>query len=190
MATPSTMLALGTQLPPFRLPDTSGRIVSKQDFQDAKGVLVVFVSVHCPFVKLVQQELGRFAREYQPRGLAVVAVGSNDTNTHAGDGLEGMKSQAVECGWQFPYLHDESQEVAQAFQAACTPDFFLFDRERRLAYRGQFDDSRPGNNVTPTGADLRAAADHVLAGTPVPGTQRPSVGCSIKWKPGNQPAYS
>src|SRR5687768_652879 len=112
MATPSTMLALGTQLPLFRLPDTSGRIVSNQDLQDAKGVLVVFVSVHCPFVKLVQQELGRFAREYQARGLAVVAVGSNDTNTHPGDGLEGMKSQAVECGWEFPYLHDESQEVA------------------------------------------------------------------------------
>jgi thiol-disulfide isomerase/thioredoxin len=189
MAVTSTMLELGTALPPFRLPDFDGAVVSDQDLKDARGVLVVFVSVHCPFVKLIQREIGQFAAEYAPRGLAVVAIGANDMTTHPGDGPDGMRVQAAENGWSFPYLFDETQQVAKAFQAACTPDFFLFDGDRRLAYRGQFDASRPGNNVTPTGSDLRAAADKVLSGQPVPTEQKPSIGCNIKWRAGNEPAY-
>ena len=188
-ATPSTMLDLGTKLPSFHLPNFDGVQVSDQDFSTARGLLVVFVSVDCPFVKLIQRELGRFAADYLPRGLAVVAICANDLATNPGDGPAGMKEQATGCGWGFPYLFDESQTVAQAFNAACTPDVFLFDRGGRLAYRGQFDDSRPGNSVTPTGVHLRAAADQVLAGTAVSAVQKPSIGCNIKWRAGNEPAY-
>ncbi|MBM3776903.1 MAG: thioredoxin family protein [Acidimicrobiia bacterium] len=187
--TPSTMLDIGTALPPFRLPDTSGREVSDRDFADAKGLLVAFVSVHCPFVKLIQDELGRFGAEYQPKGLAIVAIGSNDLATYPMDGPEGMRRQASACGWTFPCLLDETQEVAKAFRAACTPDFFLFDGDGTLAYRGQFDSSRPGSGIAPTGADLRAAADAVLAGTAVSATQKPSIGCNIKWRAGNEPPW-
>ena len=187
--TPSTMLELGTKLPSFLLPDYDERVMSDQDVKDAVGVLVVFASVHCPFVKLVQKELGRFGDEYVPRGLAIVAIGANDTATHPVDGPAGMKVQAAENGWNFPYLYDESQQVAQAFRAACTPDYFLFDRNGELVYRGQFDSSRPGNNIAPTGADLRAAADSVLAGRPVATVQKPSIGCNIKWRAGHEPAY-
>lgn len=187
--TPSTMLELGTKLPSFRLPDYDGRVMSDQDVKDAAGVLVVFASVHCPFVKLVQKELGRFGDEYVTRGLAIVAIGANDTATHPADGPAGMKVQAAENGWHFPYLYDESQQVAQAFRAACTPDYFLFDRNGELVYRGQFDNSRPGNNIAPTGDDLRAAADSVLAGRAVAPVQKPSIGCNIKWKAGHEPAY-
>lgn len=188
-ATPSTMLELGTTLPAFQLPDYNGTSVSSADLSGAKGLLVLFVSVHCPFVKLIQAEVGRFAAEYLPKGLTIVAIGANDLATHPQDGPEGMRGQASANGWTFPYLVDASQEVAKAFRAACTPDLFLFDANGRLAYRGQFDGARPGNGVAVTGADLRAAADRVLAEQPVPAEQRPSIGCNIKWRAGNEPDY-
>jgi peroxiredoxin len=188
-ATPSTMLDLGTRLPPFQLSDYDGKTISDRDFANAPGLLVMFISTHCPFVKLIEQELAAFGREYQPKGVAIVAIGSNDTGSHPQDGSDGMKKQAAAAGFTFPYVFDETQKVAQAFKAACTPDLFLFDGSGTLVYRGQFDDSRPGNNITPTGRDLRAAADAVLAGRPVPAAQKPSIGCNIKWKPGNEPGY-
>lgn len=188
-ATPSTMLELGTALPAFQLPDYSGKIVSSADVSGAKGLLVLFVSVHCPFVKLIQAEVGRFAAEYLPKGLQIVAIGANDLASHPQDGPDGMKGQASANGWTFPYLVDASQEVAKAFKAACTPDLYLFDAKGTLAYRGQFDGARPGNGVAVTGADLRAAADRVLAGETVPAEQRPSIGCNIKWRAGNEPDY-
>lgn len=187
--TPSTMLELGTPLPAFRLTDSVGTVVSSADLSSGQGLLVMFVSVHCPFVKLIQAEVGRFAAEYLSRGLRIVAIGANDLARYPQDGPEGMKKQAVEHGWSFPYLIDESQAVAKAFKAACTPDLFLFDGQGRLVYRGQFDGARPGNGVAVTGADLRAAADQVLAGQPVPAEQRPSIGCNIKWRAGNEPDY-
>lgn len=187
--TPSTMAPLGTQAAPFALPDPSGRIHSLEDFRDAPALLVVFLSNHCPFVKHIQRGLADFAREYVGRGLAVVAINSNDVERYPDDRPERMAEDAREHGYVFPYLFDESQEVAKAYAAACTPDFFLYDRDRRLVYRGQFDGSRPGNDVPVTGADLRAAADAVLAGREVPEPQVPSVGCNIKWKPGNEPEW-
>jgi thiol-disulfide isomerase/thioredoxin len=187
--TPSTMLDLGTPLPSFSLPDFNGRVVSDADFKDGKALVVAFICKHCPFVKHIRQEFARFAKEYEAKGLKVVAIASNDTTAFPEDGPEGMKQEAAEAGYVFPYLFDEKQQIARAFRAACTPDLFLFDGNRRLAYRGQFDGSRPKNDVTVTGADLRAAADAVLAGNPAPDTQKPSVGCNIKWSPGNAPAY-
>jgi peroxiredoxin len=186
-AVPSTMLALGTPAPDFRLADYDGKWVSRDDFRDARALLVVFLCNHCPFVRHVRREFARFASEYRPRGLGIVAIASNDIETYPQDGPEGMAAEAREAGYTFPYLFDETQGVAKAYLAACTPDFFLFDRDRRLAYRGQFDGSRPGNRVPVTGADLRSACDAVLSGRPVPGDQTPSVGCSIKWKAGNEP---
>ena len=187
--TPSTMLDLGTALPSFSLPDFNGRTVSDADFKGGKGLLVAFICKHCPFVKHIRAEFARFAKEYEAKGLEVVAIASNDTQEFPEDGPEGMKQEAAEAGYTFPYLFDEKQKVAQAFRAACTPDLFLFDGSRRLAYRGQFDGSRPKNGVPVTGADLRAAADAVLAGKPAPAAQRPSMGCNIKWSPGNAPEY-
>lgn len=187
--TPSTMLELGTPLPPFQLKDVNGATVSSADLAGAKGVLVMFVSVHCPFVKLIQAEVGRFGADYGPKGITVVAVGANDLATHPQDGPAGMKEQAEANGWGFPYLLDETQAVAKAFKAACTPDIFLFDGTGKLAYRGQFDNARPGNGVAVTGTDLRAAADQVVAGKPVSAEQRPSIGCNIKWRAGNEPEY-
>jgi len=187
--TPSTMLELGTTTPAFQLPDLDGHLISDRDFQNAAALLVAFICPHCPYVKHVRQELARFAQEYQARGLAVVAINSNDTRQVPEDGPAGMKSEAVSAGYTFPYLFDESQQVAKAFRAACTPDFFLFDRRHRLAYRGQFDGSRPSTATPVTGADLRAAADLVLAGLAVPAEQKPSIGCNVKWKPGNEPQY-
>jgi peroxiredoxin len=187
--TPSTMLDLGTPLPSFTLPDFDGRMVSDADFKGSKALLVAFICKHCPFVRHIRQEFSRFASEYEAKGLKVVAIASNDTKEFPEDGPEGMKQEASEAGYIFPYLFDEKQQVAQAFRAACTPDFFLFDRDRRLAYRGQFDDSRPKNNVAASGTDLRAAADAVLAGKPAPATQKPSIGCNIKWSPNNAPEY-
>jgi peroxiredoxin len=187
--TPSTMLDLGTPLPSFTLPDFDGRVVSDADFKSSRALLVAFICKHCPFVRHIRQEFSRFASEYQAKGLEVVAIASNDTKEFPEDGPEGMKQEAAEAGYAFPYLFDEKQQVAQAFRAACTPDFFLFDRDRRLAYRGQFDGSRPKNDVPVSGADLRAAADAVLAGKPAPALQKPSIGCNIKWSPNNAPEY-
>lgn len=184
---PSIMPELGTPAPDFALPDTEKKVVKKSDFADAKGLLVVFMCNHCPYVKHVRQGLADFGAEYQSKGLAMVGINANDASTHPQDSFDNMVKEKQQAGYTFPYLHDESQEVARAYGAVCTPDFFLYDKSGSLVYRGQFDDSRPGNDVPVTGKDLRAAADAVLAGKPVPGDQKPSVGCNIKWKPGNAP---
>jgi thiol-disulfide isomerase/thioredoxin len=183
------MLALGTPLPTFRLPDSQGIMLSSNELGGAPGLLVAFICPHCPFVKHIRRELARFGDEYQKKGLPIVAINSNDTAAFPDDGPEGMRKEAEEAGYTFPYLFDESQNVAKTFRAACTPDFFLFNGDHKLAYRGQFDDSRPGNQVPVTGADLRAAAEAVLQGTAPAATQKPSIGCNIKWKPGNEPEY-
>jgi len=187
--TASTMLPLGTPAPDFSLPDIENRVVSRRDFDEAPGLLVMFLCNHCPFVKHIRKALARFGSEYQGRDLAVVAISSNDVAAYPEDSLEKMRQKAQEAGYPFPYLYDESQEVARAFRAACTPDFFLFDEERRLVYRGQFDDSRPGNELPVTGRDLAAAVDALLTGAPIPTDQKPSLGCNIKWKPGGEPDY-
>lgn len=184
------MTPLGRTAPPFELPDPrTGADVSLGDFARAPGLLVVFLSNHCPFVKHIERGLADFAREYQARGLAVVAINANDIEAYPDDAPERMVETAHRLGYEFPYVFDESQEVARAYRAACTPDFFLFGADRRLVYRGQFDASRPGNGVPVTGEDLRAAADAVLAGEPPPDEQVASIGCNIKWKPGNEPDY-
>ncbi len=189
-AVPSTMLELGTTAPDFSLTDTrTGATVSRGEARGEKGLLVMFLCNHCPFVKHVQQELAKLGREYQQKGLGIVAISSNDVEKYPDDGPEKMREEAERAGYTFPYLFDETQEVAKAYRAACTPDFFLFDADLRLAYRGQLDDSRPKNDVPVTGKDLRAAIDAVLAGRPVPEKQWPSIGCNIKWKPGNEPDY-
>ena len=187
--TESTMQALDTRAPDFSLPDTDGKTVCLSNFEGAPGLLVIFMCNHCPFVKHLREALAGFAREYRERGLAIVAISANDVQMHPDDSPVAMAREKQEAGYVFPYLYDETQDVAKAYKAACTPDFFLFDADFRLAYRGQFDDSRPGNDEPVTGADLRAAADRVLAGEPVPEPHKPSIGCNIKWKPGNAPAY-
>jgi hypothetical protein len=187
-ATPSTMLALGTAMPAFDLPDLNGMLFASTRLAGAPA-LVVFLCPHCPFVLHTRMEIGRFGRDYQSRGLAMVGINSNDTDAFPEDGLEGMREEARVAGYTFPYLRDESQVVAKLFRAACTPDFFLFDGNGRLVYRGQFDGSRPRNAVPVTGADLRAAADAVLAGGRPSADQKSSIGCNIKWKPGNAPNY-
>ncbi len=186
--TESTMLPLGTPTPDFRLPDTEGGTVARDDFRDAPGLLVAFICNHCPFVRHIRSELSAFAREYMERGLSVVAISANDVTTHPADSPQKMAREKAQAGYPFPYLYDESQQVAKAYGAACTPDFFLFDGDRRLFYRGRFDSSSPGKDDPVTGADLRAAADALLAGAEPPEQQRPSMGCNIKWKPGNAPA--
>jgi peroxiredoxin len=183
------MLPLGTRAPDFALPNVDGRTVTLADSAGPKGTLVMFICNHCPFVKHVADQLAALGSEYLPRGIGVVAISSNDVSSHPADSPEQMVHEAEDRGYVFPYLYDETQEVAHAYHAACTPDFFLFDGDRKLAYRGQLDASRPGNDVPVTGADLRAAIDALLAGHPVPTEQRPSLGCNIKWKPGNEPAY-
>lgn len=188
--TPSTMLPLGTSAPDFQLPDTNGKIVSRADFKGAPALLVLFICNHCPYVKHIRAGLAAVGREYAARGVAMVAISANDVSTHPEDAPEKMKQEAKAAGYVFPYLYDETQAVAKAYQAACTPDIFLFDKDGRLVYRGQFDDSRPGNGRPVTGRDVRAALDAVLAGRPVPEPQIPSVGCNIKWKAGSAPAYS
>ena len=180
--TPSTMVALGTPAPDFHLPDTDGTLVSRDDFANAPALWVMFICNHCPFVKHIRSGLAQFARDYRERGLAVVAINSNDTVAYPADSPENMAKEKQAAGYLFPYLFDETQQVAKAFDAACTPDFFLYDRGRRLAYRGQFDDSRPSNGRPVTGADLRAAVDALLASKPVPTEQKPSIGCNIKWR--------
>jgi peroxiredoxin len=189
--TESTMLELGTVAPDFALPDAvTGKTVRRSDFA-GRPLLALFMCNHCPFVIHIADALAAFAREYQGKGLAIVGISSNNVQTHPDDGPDKMKAEAARRGYTFPYLYDESQEVAMAYQAACTPDFFLFDRNHKLVYRGQFDDTRPRKEPPqkPTGRDLRLAADAVLAGRPAPERQYPSAGCNIKWKPGNEPKY-
>jgi len=184
------MLALGTVAPDFRLPDTTGKLVSLADFKDAPALVVVFMCNHCPYVKHIRQGLAQFARDYIPRGVAMVGINSNDVVRYPEDSPARMAEEVKAGGYIFPYLFDETQAVAKAYRAACTPDFYVFDAARRLVYRGQFDDSRPGNGIPVTGKDLRAAVEAVLAGKPVSPNQKPSLGCNIKWKPGNEPDYS
>lgn len=189
MAVNSFMVPLGTPAPDFSLPRADGGAeVALKDFADAPALLVVFLSNHCPYVRHIESALGVFASEYERRGLATVGICANDVSDYPDDDAPHLVEQAKRAGFTFPYLIDESQQTALAYRAACTPDFFLYDSARRLVYRGQFDGSRPRNGQAPTGASLRAAADRVLAGEPVPEPHDPSVGCSIKWKPGNEPA--
>lgn len=188
--TPSQMLTLGTSAPNFSLPDTTGNIVSLTDFKGAPALLVIFMCNHCPFVKHILNELVELIKEYQSKGIAVVGINSNDVASYPEDSPEKMANVATETGFTFPYLYDETQEAAKAYNAACTPDFFLFDNEMKLVYRGQMDDSRPGNNTPVTGLDLIKAMDAVLAGRPVNTEQKPSIGCNIKWKQGNEPEYA
>lgn len=187
--TASTMLPLGTKAPDFSLPNVDGKTVSLKDVAGGKGLLVMFICNHCPFVKHLRSALAEFGREYQAKGLKIVAISSNDVDSHPEDSPEKMVAEAKSAGYTFPYLYDESQSVAQAYKAACTPDFFLFNGDLALVYRGQFDDSRPGNGKPITGADLRAAADVALAGKPPLIVQKPSIGCNIKWKAGREPEY-
>jgi peroxiredoxin len=187
----SRMLTLGTNAPHFALRDTvSGRTITLEQFASSPALLVAFICNHCPFVKHILDGFVGFAREVAPRGLAIVAISSNDVDSYPADAPDEMRRIGQSRGFTFPYLHDESQEVAKAYQAVCTPDFFLFDRNRRLVYRGQFDGSRPGNTIPVTGSDLRAAVEALLGGRPVPQEQTPSVGCSIKWKPGREPEWA
>jgi peroxiredoxin len=190
MAVPSTMLALGTKAPDFELPDVvSGRKVSIRDFDRKQALLVMFICRHCPYVRHVRRELARLGRDFADSDLAMVAISSNDPIEYPEDAPQSLAEEAREAGYAFPYLFDETQEVAKAYTAACTPDFFLFDADRALVYRGQLDDSRPSNGLPVTGEDLRAAIEAVLSGEYVSDDQRASIGCSIKWRPGNEPAY-
>ena len=187
--TPSTMVPLGTQAPSFSLPDTEGKTVSLDDYKSAPALLVVFLCNHFPFVKHILPGFVPLAHEYGQRGVGIVGISSNDVSGYPDDSPAKMAELSKAMGFDFPYLYDESQQVAKAYGAACTPDFYLFDRAGRLVYRGQMDDSRPGNGRPVTGADLRAAIDAVLAGRPVSHDQKPSIGCNIKWKRGNEPGY-
>lgn len=181
--TASTMLALGTTAPDFSLSDVvSGKTITRDQVAGPRGLLVMFLCAHCPFVQHVNRELGRLGRDYTGRGIGIVAISSNDPDAHPDDAPPGLRRQAEEHGFQFSYLFDESQDVARVYEAACTPDFFLFDAGKKLVYRGQLDGSRPGNGVSVDGRDLRAAMDQVLAGKAVPAEQQPSIGCNIKWK--------
>ena len=181
--TASTMLALGTTAPEFSLPDViSGQIMTRDHVAGSRGLLVMFLCVHCPFVQHVNAELARLGHDYAGRGIGIVAIGSNDAEAYPDDAPEGLRAQAMQHGFTFPYLYDESQDVARAYHAVCTPDYFLFDAGKKLVYRGQLDASRPGNGIAVDGRDLRAAMDSVLAGTPVAEEQQASIGCSIKWK--------
>lgn len=186
--TESNAVALGTRAPDFSLPGPGGREVALSDFADRPALLVAFISNRCPFVVLLREEFAAFAREYATQGLAVIAINSNDAGAHPDETLERIEAEVHEQGYGFPYLKDASQEVAKAYDAACTPDFFLFDADRRLAYHGQFDEARPGNGKAVTGADLRAAVDAVLDGRAPASRQVPSIGCNIKWTEGNAPA--
>src|SRR5256885_14470560 len=189
VAVNSTMLPLGIKAPDFRLPDTQGKTVSLSDFKEARALVVVFMCNHCPYVKHIRSGLAQLARDYSAKGVAIVGISSNDVANYPADSPAKMAEEAKAAGYIFPYLYDETQEVAKAYRAACTPDIYLFDGDQRLVYRGQFDDSRPGSNSPVTGKDLRAAIDSVLAGKPLSPNQKPSVGCNIKWKPGNEPDY-
>ena len=187
--TPSTMLPLGTTAPDFTLPDTNGKTVSLADFKDKPALLVMFICNHCPYVKHIRAGLAQLARDYLPRGAGIDGINSNDVENYPDDSPTKMKDEAKSAGYSFPYLYDETQAVAKAYHAACTPDIYLFDKSHKLVYRGQFDDSRPGNGIPVTGKDLRAALDAVLAGKPTSEMQAASIGCNIKWKAGNEPDY-
>lgn len=187
--TPSTMLPLGTTAPDFKLPDTNGQSVALADFQGKPALLVLFMCNHCPYVKHIRAGLAQLARDYLPRQVGIVGINSNDVENYPDDSPAKMKEEVKSAGYLFPYLYDETQAVAKAYRAACTPDIYLFDKNRKLVYRGQLDDSRPGNGVPVTGRDLRAALDAVLAGKPVAADQKASIGCNIKWKSGNAPDY-
>jgi len=183
------MLPLGTTAPDFNLLDTGGRTVSPASFKDAPALLVIFMCNHCPYVIHIRAGLAQLARDFSPRGVAIVGINSNDVANYPADSPAKMKDEVKTAGYIFPYLYDETQAVAKAYRAACTPDIYLFDKNRKLVYRGQFDDSRPGNGIPVTGKDLRAALDAALAGKPVSPNQKASMGCNIKWKSGNEPAY-
>jgi len=188
--TASTMLELGTQAPDFQLPDTvSGKTVSLATFADKSALLMMFICRHCPYVKHIQSGLAKLGQDYADRDIAIVAVSANDAENYPDDAPDKLKEIALEAGYVFPFCYDETQAVAKAYSAACTPDFFLFDRDRKLVYRGQFDSSRPSTETPVTGEDLRAAIDAVLTGAPIDPDQKPSLGCNIKWKPGNAPSY-
>jgi peroxiredoxin len=187
--TASTMLPLGTAAPDFSLPNVDGTTVALRDLAAGKPLVVIFMCNHCPFVKHLRTGLADFGRQYLAKGVSVVGISSNDVASHPDDSPAKMKEEAASAGYTFPYLYDESQAVAKAYRAACTPDFYVFDGARKLVYRGQFDASRPGNGMPVTGADLRAAVDAVLSGKPVPEPQLPSIGCNIKWKAGREPGY-
>ncbi len=187
----STMLALGTAMPDFSLPDVrTEQVITPDAFCGKSALLVMFICRHCPYVIHVQDELTKLARDYQEKDLGILGVSSNDVNGYPADAPSRLKEMADQLGWQFPYCYDETQSVAKIFTAACTPDFFVFDKDRLLIYRGQLDGSRPGNGKLVNGQDLRLALDAVLAGQPVTSQQRPSAGCNIKWKPGNEPEYA
>jgi peroxiredoxin len=186
----STRLELGSVAPDFSLPDSEGRTVSLADFGSAPALLVMFLCNHCPFVRHVQAQLTKLCRRYQERGVAVVAISSNDASRYPQDGPQEMGEERRRAGYTFPYLYDESQAVARAYRAACTPEFYLFDRQRRLVYHGQLDDSRPANAVPVSGSDLTEAVDALLSRRPMPQVQKPAMGCSIKWKPGTEPDYA
>lgn len=184
------MLELGTPAPAFSLPDVvSKRTISLDTFAPKKALLVMFICHHCPFVKHIKEELAKLGRDYAARDIGIVAISSNDPAVSSEDSPEGLKRMVADWGLEFPVCYDESQEIAKSYAAACTPDFFLFDKSRKLVYRGQLDDSRPGNGKPVTGADLRAAIDATLGGGAVSSLQKPSLGCNIKWRPGNAPAY-
>ena len=187
--TASTMLELGVTAPDFALPDINGHVVRRDDFSATTGLLVLYICNHCPYVLHIQRELVAIGREYMPLGIAMVGINANDAAMYPEDDFAHMRETAQRLDYPFPYLYDETQAVAKVYHAACTPDIFLFDRDRRLVYRGQLDGSRPGNSIPVTGQDLRQAMDALLARVPVPGEQRPSMGCNIKWKPGNAPGY-
>ncbi|TFH21281.1 MAG: thioredoxin family protein [Myxococcales bacterium] len=189
MAASSTMLSLGSKLPVFRLSDTDGGVVCSDDLTDAPAIVVLFICNHCPYVKHISAELALLAEEYVEQGVAIVAINSNDAEAYPDDAPDKMAEEKRSAGYAFPYLFDETQEVARAFRAACTPDIYLFDGSAELVYRGQFDGSRPGNDIPVTGYDLRAALDAVLHGRPALEDQIPSIGCNIKWKSGNEPDY-
>lgn len=188
--TESTMLELGTEIPSFSLPDVvSGRTVSPGDYKDAKALVVMFICNHCPYVQRIREGLAALGRDFESKPVGVLAISSNDAVNYPDDSPEKMKEEATAFAYAFPYLFDENQEVAKAFRAACTPEFYVFDGDGKLAYRGQFDRTRPGNNEPVTGGDVRAAIEAVLSGAPVSSEQTPSVGCNIKWRPGNAPDY-
>ena len=187
--TPSTMLPLGTKAPDFLLPNVDGKTVSLADFAGAPAYLIMFICNHCPYVIHVAPELAKLAHQYQEKGVAVIGINSNDVTTHPADSPEQMVHEVENRGYTFPYLFDETQSVAQAYHAACTPDFFVFDKDQKLVYRGQLDDSRPDSGIPLSGKDLREALDAVLAGQGASQQQKPSIGCNIKWKAGKEPAY-